>query len=89
VLRVLIGGLAAGLALVAVRALRRPAVSAGRVAPAGPDADLLLERIAQLDARYAGREAATDPAEWNRYRAERAELKARLEAVLAARSERT
>jgi len=50
------------------------------------DADTLLERLAQLDARYDGREPATEPAEWRQYRAERERLKAELEAILAARS---
>jgi hypothetical protein len=86
-LRALVGGLAAGLALAAFRALRPPAGSA-RIPPGALDADLMLERIAQLDARYAGGEGETDPAEWSRYRAERAELRARLEALLAAQSGR-
>jgi hypothetical protein len=81
-LRALVGGLAAGLALAAFRALRQPAVS-DRIPGGEADADLLLERIAQLDARYAGGEGETDRAEWGRYRTERAALKARLEALLA------
>ncbi len=86
-LRALVGGLAAGLALAAFRALRPPADSA-RIPRGGLDVDMMLERIAQLDAHYAGGEGETDPAEWSRYRGERADLKARLEALLAARSGR-
>ncbi len=86
-LRALVGGLAAGLGLVAFRALR-PSVGSERIPPGGLDVDLMLERIAQLDARYAGGEGATDPVEWSRYGTERAQLKARLEALLAARSGR-
>ena len=86
-LRALVGGLAAGLVLAAFRALRPPPDSA-RIPRGGLDVDLMLERIAQLDSRYAGGEGETDPAEWSRYRGERADLKARLEALLAARSER-
>jgi hypothetical protein len=49
---------------------------------AGPDR--LLDGIAALDARYAGREADTPADEWRAYVAERARLKAELEAALAA-----
>ncbi|HEY8106282.1 MAG TPA: hypothetical protein VIE46_09250 [Gemmatimonadales bacterium] len=86
-LRALVGGLAAGLALAAVRALRPP----GGSRPAsweGVDVDVMLERAAQLDARFVGRESETEPVEWSRYRAERAELMTRLEALRAARSGR-
>jgi hypothetical protein len=50
------------------------------------EADVLLERLAQLDARYAAHEGEIEPSEWERYRAERASVKSRLEAVLAAGS---
>ncbi len=84
-LRALVGGLAAGLALAAVRGLRQP--GGARPPPGdGVDMDVMLERVAQLDARYAGRESAMDPVEWSRYRTERAELMTRLEALLPARS---
>jgi hypothetical protein len=86
VLPVLVAALAAGLLVAALRVFqaRQPAVapvSAGAV-----DADTLLERLAQLDTRYAGRESDTEPAEWRQYRAEREKLKAELEAILAGRS---
>ncbi len=84
-LRALVGGLAAGLALAAVRALR-PRGGARSAPGDGADVDLMLELVAQLDARYAGRESAVDPVEWSRYRTDRAELMTRLEALVAARS---
>jgi len=55
-------------------------------APSTDDADVLVERVAQLDARYVGREAEVPPSEWERYRAERATLKTRLESLLGTRS---
>jgi len=83
----LVGGLAIGLAFAAFHSLRRP-----KTAPVGPPRrlapDTLIERLAQLDARYAGREAHTDAAEWARYQAERADLKEQLSAALAGRSGR-
>jgi hypothetical protein len=78
-------GLPALVALVAVvlaaaawRLLRRP-----RSAPR-PTAARLLDVLAALDARYAGREAETAADEWQAYAAERARLKAELERGLAA-----
>jgi hypothetical protein len=44
----------------------------------------LLDVLAALDARYAGREAETAADEWQAYAAERARLKAELERGLAA-----
>jgi putative hemolysin len=84
VLAALVGGLAGGLALALLRFL--PARSSAR-APAGGvgDPDTLIERLAQLDVRYADRASEMDPAEWERYRAERAELAARLRARLGGR----
>ncbi len=84
-LPVLVALVAAALSLAAWRLLpgaRGDAVPPN--APPHPDpAAALLDAIAALDARYAGHEAETDPAEWQRYRGERAELKVRLEAALA------
>jgi hypothetical protein len=51
------------------------------VAPAAPNS--LVDAIAALDAQYAGREAAAGAEEWASYQAERARLKAALEASLA------
>lgn len=56
------------------RALRRPA-------PAQVEAPL-LDQLARLDARYAGKQGETAPEEWARYEQERAALKARLAAGL-------
>ena len=83
-LAALVGGLATALAFAGYWFLRPrgPVVAGG--AP-GLEPDALLERVAQLDTRYADKEAELDPAEWERYRAERSELKARLETALAAR----
>ncbi len=84
-LAALVGGLGIGLVLAAFHFLRRPRAAGAHPARA-MDPDTLIERLAQLDARYAGREGDTDPAEWARYQAERAELKSRLSATLAGRS---
>jgi hypothetical protein len=59
---------------------RRPAA-----VPGSADPEQLLDALAALDARYAGRDAATAPEEWASYQTERARLKAALEASLAAR----
>jgi hypothetical protein len=58
--------------------MRRP-----RAAPAARSRDALLDAIAALDARYAGREAETVPDEWRLYQTERAALKQGLESALA------
>jgi hypothetical protein len=85
-LAVLVGALALALLAAAARALRTPAAPS-RAAPAtaGAPADRLLDSIAALDARYAGREAETPAEEWRRYAAERAALKQQVERALAAR----
>jgi hypothetical protein len=44
----------------------------------------LLDAVAQLDARYRGRETETPADEWSTYQSERARLKAQLETSLAA-----
>ncbi|HEU4649443.1 MAG TPA: hypothetical protein VFS33_10310 [Gemmatimonadales bacterium] len=86
-LPVLVAVVAAGLGAAAWFLLPGPGGVAKRVAPPhGGDADVadaLVIAIAQLDERYAGREAQTDPGEWERYRVERDRLKAKLEAALA------
>jgi hypothetical protein len=81
VLAALVGAVGLALVLAAWRLLRRPAAGAAPP-PAGPDR--LLDAIAALDARYAGREAETSPGEWRAYQSERARLKAELHAALAA-----
>lgn len=60
--------------LVALR--RRPRAGAGTQRS-------LLDEIARLDARYAGREAEVTPEEWAGYQAERASLKSALQSQLA------
>jgi len=74
----LVGGVALALALAAWRLLRR----ASRPGPR-PDAGPLLDALAALDARYLGCDAETPGDEWRAYEAERARLKAELEAALA------
>ena len=76
------GALAAGAGL-GVRRRGTRGRGAGAV-PSDPDA--LATMIAALDERYEGREAETPPDDWERYRTRRAELKARLQAVLAPRA---
>jgi hypothetical protein len=77
-LALLVAPVALILAFAGWRLVRRPRA----VAPRGPD-EALLDQIAALDARYAGREAEAAPDEWRQYETERAALKARLEQALA------
>jgi hypothetical protein len=76
----LVGLLALGLGLAAWWALRRPAKAAGEAPP--PDPSILVETLAQLDARYAGREGEVPAAEWATYQDRRARLKRELAAAL-------
>jgi len=55
-----------------------------RPRPEATETGVLIDAIAALDIRYAGRQGETSPAEWDSYLAERARIKARLEASLAA-----
>lgn len=73
--------MAAGLAVVTLR-LRRPA-AAPAVAHASASRRL-IDRVAQLDLRYAGREGETGAEEWRTYLTERARLVRALEDALAA-----
>jgi hypothetical protein len=76
VIPALVGGIALALIIVgAVAVRRRPP----RVVAAPP----LIDQLARLDARYAGKEASTSAEEWQHYQAERARLKAALHAELA------
>lgn len=77
---ILILGMSAGLML--ARRRRSPGAPAAPRQAALSSVDL-LDALAKLDARYQGREAATPGAEWQRYQAERARLKAALERALA------
>lgn len=76
VIPALVGGLALALIIVGAMAMRRRPV---RVVAAPP----LIDQLARLDARYAGKEAHTPADEWKQYIAERARLKAALQAELA------
>ena len=80
-LAVLVGAVALALGVAAVRLRRRspPPLGVPR-----PPAEALLHKVAALDASYAGREAEVPAPEWSAYVAERARLKAELEATLAA-----
>jgi hypothetical protein len=76
----LVGAVALALAAAAWWLIRRPSRRGPAVSP-----EQMLDAIAALDARYAGREPETAADEWQRYGAERARLKAELERTLAAR----
>jgi hypothetical protein len=78
-LAVLVGTLTLALALAGWRLL------AERRVPAAPGTVELVDAIAALDVRYAGREGETPVDEWSSYLTERARIKAHLEASLAAR----
>ena len=56
---------------------------ANLLAAEGAGPEVLAAQIAALDERFEGREAATQPEDWARYVARRAELKERLRAALA------
>jgi len=79
-LPVLVGAVAVMLAGAAWWITRRPSRRAPALLP-----EQMLDAIAALDARYAGREPETAADEWRRYAAERARLKAEVERTLAAR----
>jgi hypothetical protein len=79
-----LGGLVAGLAVALLLAGWR-LVARSRPRPESPLPDGILASIASLDVRYLGRESEVPAHEWENYQAERARLKAQLEASLAAR----
>jgi hypothetical protein len=85
VIAALVAALTLALLLAAWRILPHRTAAA---APGSPrtDADLLLNRIAALDARYQGREAELQPEEWGHYLERRAALKAEAAAALARES---
>jgi hypothetical protein len=85
VIAALVAALALALLLAAWRILPHRAATTG---PGGrrDDADLLLNEIAALDARYQGRETELPPEEWTRYLERRAALKAEAAATLARES---
>jgi hypothetical protein len=80
-LPVLVGAVAVMLAAAAWLVVRRSSRRASALRP-----EQILDAIAALDARYAGRESETGDNEWGSYAAERARLKAELERALAVRS---
>jgi hypothetical protein len=93
VLAALVAAVVAALAFVAWRVLRQRGRAAGAVAAgttAGPadastdDPNALLDALAALDARFAGRRDAVPASEWTGYERERAALKERLRHALAA-----
>lgn len=73
----LVGALALALTGFAVVALRRKPAVVPATAPA------LIDQLARLDARYAGKQDSTPAAEWETYQLERARLKAELQGALA------
>ncbi len=82
VLAVLVGVVALALGLAWWRAGRRSSPPTGGTAPADRRNEL-LDRLARLDQRYAGREAEVPADEWSAFLAERARLKRELEDALA------
>lgn len=80
VLPALVASVTLVLAASAVVLLRRRGLTSSG---AGVTPETLVTRIAGLDARYAGREGELPPEKWRAYQAERARLKAELEAYLA------
>ena len=80
-LPVLVGAVALMLAAAAWWLIRRPSRRAPALLP-----EQMLDALAALDARYAGREPQTAADEWRRYAEERARIKAELERALAARA---
>ena len=79
---VVAAGLALGAGLFLLLSRRRMAAPAAP-APRPEGAESLAAQIAALDERFEGRESETEPDEWARYRARRAELKDRLRDALA------
>ena len=81
-LPMLVGSVALALLVVLLRVWRRPAATAAT----GPSP--LLDQLARLDARYAGREGEVSAEEWAHYQSDRAALKTALESELAGRRAR-
>ncbi|NNG17376.1 MAG: hypothetical protein HKM89_12930, partial [Gemmatimonadales bacterium] len=75
---VLVGLMSLILVVVSVWLVRRP-----REARPSTGANQLIESLAQLDARYHGRQSEIAADEWERYQRDRAELKRRVVRALA------
>ena len=75
---VLVGMMSLALVVASVWLIRRP-----REVPASSGAEQLVESLAQLDARYHGRQGEVAADEWKRYQRERGELKRRVVRALA------
>jgi len=81
-LAMLVGAVSVGLVAASIIALRRPRRAPVAVTP-GPDG--LIDALAELDRRYAGRQDAVPEAEWDEYERRRADLKRSLADALAER----
>jgi len=78
-LAALVASMIAALAWGALRLRARPRAAA----PSDALAETLAAEIAALDTRYAGRDQGVEPAEWQRYQAQRIALKDELKRALA------
>ncbi|MFN8654051.1 MAG: hypothetical protein U0133_19285 [Gemmatimonadales bacterium] len=76
ILPLLVGAVAVALVLIAVKVMRNKPLPVTARSSA-------LDQLAQLDARYAGKEASVPAEEWQQYQAERARLKQEVSAQLA------
>lgn len=79
--------LAVGLVAGGIVLVRRRSGTSAAVPEPVPSRDPagLIDALARLDARYAGREGEVGAAEWSQYAAQRRELKAALELAIATR----
>ncbi len=84
-LTAMVGAAGAAFALLAWLIVRRRRGRTLLAAPVTPHPSMLTDAIARLDQQFADRETETPPAEWARYRAERARLLAQLSSALAPR----
>lgn len=80
-LTLLVASVGLGLVTALLYALRRPSPVEQRQAP-----NRVLDELARLDARFAGREAEVGSKAWAEYQRERAHLKERLAAELAGKA---
>ena len=87
ILNLLAAALGGALLLAALWILRRTRPAPSGAARPEPDvtAAVLIERVAQLDRSYVGRESEFEASEWARYREQRAQLMSALEALRGGR----